>query len=974
MRKTPLQLEALDNFYLEGKYPTQKKMEDYAAALGLTYKQVRVWFVEKRRREKKENRLGVPAARKMDKQNISGHKDDSSLCSRYDTAMTRNVRKMKKPKCLQDLLTPNYILKKVFRKNGPLLGVEFDSLPSRACHHLTGPSNSISGREEDQRPAKRRKVSNDAIISHKDSNKKAPVKKHGKLLFFQCKGERKPRKTKQGKLGEAKDKRKFLMKRRVVESSKNVNQKQPYKEKCELTLDKAISQEQLDLITMLIDDEELELRELQVGADPVMCSGHSAGSRMHGCALCRDLLSKFPPDSVKMKKPFSSQPWDSSAELVKKLFKVFHFLYTYAVVLDICPFTLDEFSQAFHDKDSMLMGKIHVALLMLLLSDIEVELSNGPRLNKSCNFLALLHTVENQEYFLEFWKKSLNPLTWTEILRQVLVAAGFGSKQAAMRKEDLCKEMNLLFKYGLHPGTLKGELFRLLSEQGNNGLKVSELAKSIQIVELNLASTTEELECLICSTLSSDISLFEKISSSAYRLRMGYIAKDMDDCHSDTDDSGSVDNELNNSGEVWLLGLMEGEYSDLNIEEKLNALVALTDLLCAGSSIRMKDSTKSTAENNSSIQYYGSGAKIKRSSAKKHSLHGLFWSQIGQVLGVKEAYTSLNSHLYPIDSTLLVSKFYNDEGSSGNEKDATETEVMNGLHPIQSVFLGSDRRYNRYWLFLGPCIDDDPGHRRVYFESSEDGHWEVIDSEEALCSLLSVLDDRGKREALLIESLEKRQAFLCQAMSRTTTSNTGIRHTAQSDQSELDMVREETYSPVSEVDSLNLNNILEDSVPSSGAVRLEVGKKKEEQVQNWVRLQAFDSWVWNSFYLNLNVVKYGRRSYLDSLARCESCHDLYWRDEKHCRICHTTFELDFDLEERYAIHTATCRQKDDSITFPKHKVLSSQIQSLKAAIYAIESVMPEDALVGAWRKSAHKLWAKRLRRTSSLVELLQVLG
>ena len=38
----------------------------------------------------------------------------------------------------------------------------------------------------------------------------------------------------------------------------------------------------------------------------------------------------------------------------------------------------------------------------------------------------------------------------------------------------------------------------------------------------------------------------------------------------------------------------------------------------------------------------------------------------------------------------------------------------------------------------------------------------------------------------------------------------------------------------------------------------------------------------------------------------------------------------------------------------------------------VQSGMPEDALVGAWRKSAHKLWVKRLRRTSTLVELLQV--
>lgn len=35
--------------------------------------------------------------------------------------------------------------------------------------------------------------------------------------------------------------------------------------------------------------------------------------------------------------------------------------------------------------------------------------------------------------------------------------------------------------YGLHPGTLKGELFRMLSEQGNNGLKISELTNAAEV-------------------------------------------------------------------------------------------------------------------------------------------------------------------------------------------------------------------------------------------------------------------------------------------------------------------------------------------------------------------------------------------------------------------------------------------------------------------------------------------------------------
>lgn len=40
---------------------------------------------------------------------------------------------------------------------------------------------------------------------------------------------------------------------------------------------------------------------------------------------------------------------------------------------------------------------------------------------------------------VEFWKTSLNPLTWTEILRQVLVAAGFGSKNGLFRRGALSK-------------------------------------------------------------------------------------------------------------------------------------------------------------------------------------------------------------------------------------------------------------------------------------------------------------------------------------------------------------------------------------------------------------------------------------------------------------------------------------------------------------------------------------------------------
>jgi hypothetical protein len=36
---------------------------------------------------------------------------------------------------------------------------------------------------------------------------------------------------------------------------------------------------------------------------------------------------------------------------------------------------------------------------------------------------------------MNFWIKSLNSLTWVEILRQVLVASGFGSKHHMLNRD-----------------------------------------------------------------------------------------------------------------------------------------------------------------------------------------------------------------------------------------------------------------------------------------------------------------------------------------------------------------------------------------------------------------------------------------------------------------------------------------------------------------------------------------------------------
>ncbi|TVU48632.1 hypothetical protein EJB05_08273 [Eragrostis curvula] len=976
-KKSPLQIQMLEKFYTEVQYPKPEDMVGYATTVGLTYNQVRIWFKERRRKERREmETTGARMERQLSSRS-SGPRSSSnaSSCSQAPLSETSSISIIGEEHTVrqQVLFHKDYILRKIFRKDGPSLGNEFDPLPQSAHGNIRDATCYDSS--QSRRAVNKRKImeytDQRSTVPHEDT---VPVRKHGigkglmtvwhamyshnvecqggssfidetgclrslrpfdvsdgledqdngKRIQIKSQSQVMPRKKVDKRSKTPRNKRKVPCRRVIVP-------KEHSRMDCHLSVDKSELSEQQTELVALVDDEELELSELQA-----------------------DLLAKFPPQSVKMKQPFSMKPWDSSPEMVKKLFQVARFVYTHFSSIDVHPFTFDEFVQAFHDK------------------------------------------VREQEFDVNFWIKSLNSLTWVEILRQVLVASGFGSKQH-MNRDFYDKEKNQMVKYGLRPCTLKGELFALLSKKGSCGLKVSELAKSPEIVDLNIPGTSE-LEQLICSTLSSDITLFEKIASSAYRLRVDPRIKGKEDTRSDSEECGSVDDEEDASssddepdgsqkinfpehestiarrkrrkivhespnkcceidescpGERWLLGLMEGEYSDLSIDEKLDCLVALIDVVSGACSVPRLEGPPKVSQDAPKVQPRPSGGKIKKST--------------------KNLYQSSDESLNGPGS----------QRSQGHTVDSRRNDLSGIAHEPQVVLLGSDRRYNSYWLFLGPCRADDPGHRRVYFESSEDGHWEVVDSPQELLSLLSILDRRGTREAHLLASLEKRQACLFEAMKKYLEDGTAVGLTVSSDSCHSETSGDGASPQTSSVDGASpVSEIENTSVPtghavsnsdSSSAIVIEIGRSDDENILMWERLQAFDKWIWASFYSVLTSVKCGKKSFKESLVRCESCHDLYWRDEKHCRICHSTFEVGFDLEERYAVHVATCREPEDMSEVPNHKVLPSQLQALKASIHVIEASMPEVAFVGSWKKSAHKLWVKRLRRTSSLPELLQVL-
>lgn len=101
-------------------------------ALGLTYEQVKRWFVDRRRRDKrvadKTTRVNGSARKTTKGRKSKLTKDLSS----FEKGEHENC--IRTPVPVQDMLySSNYIFKKIFRKDGPPLGVEFDVLPNTSC-------------------------------------------------------------------------------------------------------------------------------------------------------------------------------------------------------------------------------------------------------------------------------------------------------------------------------------------------------------------------------------------------------------------------------------------------------------------------------------------------------------------------------------------------------------------------------------------------------------------------------------------------------------------------------------------------------------------------------------------------------------------------------------------------------------------------------------------------------------------------
>ncbi|TYJ31753.1 hypothetical protein E1A91_A06G221400v1 [Gossypium mustelinum] len=322
-----------------------------------------------------------------------------------------------------------------------------------------------------------------------------------------------------------------------------------------------IAKESMDLL----EDEQLELMELAAARKGIYSIIHLEHDTLQNLESFRDSLSVFPPKSVQLKGPFDIQPWIDSEENVGNLLMAWRFLITFADILRLWPFTLDEFVQAFHDYDSRLLGEIHVAILRSIIKDIEDVArtpATGLGMNQYCSanpeggHLQIVDGAYSWGFDIRNWQHHLNPLTWPEIFRQLAISAGFGPQlkkqnatwtytgdndegkgcadvvstlrngSAAENAFALMREKGLLLprrsRHRLTPGTVKFAAFHVLSLEGSKGLTVLELADKIQKSGLRDLTTSKTPEASISVALTRDGKLFERIAPSTYCVRPAY--------------------------------------------------------------------------------------------------------------------------------------------------------------------------------------------------------------------------------------------------------------------------------------------------------------------------------------------------------------------------------------------------------------------------------------------------------------------
>ncbi|XP_061355040.1 homeobox-DDT domain protein RLT2-like isoform X2 [Gastrolobium bilobum] len=721
--KTASQLEVLEKTYAEEAYPSEALRAELSVKLGLSDRQLQMWFCHRRLKDRK----AAPAAKKLRNEVGEGVEQIAVADARHDPSLVSGLKQfghldsrrvvsqpgmMAFPRMgaglpamesnsyyeahqtIEELRAIAFVERQLgepLREDGPILGMKFDSLPPGAFGTPIG-TVTLGQHRQSARPFEgkiyeqldkneearmqreieaqekriRKELEKQDILRQKreeqikkemERNDRERRKEEERLVRERQREEERYQREQRRELER---REKFLQKESI--RAEKLRQKEELRREKEVARikaanERAIARRMVKESMELIEDECLELMELAAskkGLSSILALDYET---MQNLELYRDGQTSFPPKSVQLKRAFSIQPWSKSDENIGNLLMVWRFLITFADVLGVWPFTLDEFIQAFHDYDSRLLGEIHIALLRSLIKDIEdvartASTGLGANQNNVANSGGGHPQVVEGAYVWGFdirnWQRHLNPLTWPEILRQFALSAGFGpqmkkqnidqvhpcnnnegndgrdiisrlrSGAAAKNAVAIMQEKGLSnprrSRHRLTPGTVKFAAFHVLSVEGSNGLNILEVANKIQKSGLRDLTTSKTPEASIAAALSRDTKLFERTAPSTYCVRPAY--------RKDAADSDAIFSTARERIRLFRSGFMDVEVDDGEKDDDSESDVAedpeINDL---GTEIHLKKKASNSEEFNANTVMSGKDSEILQKVAEDFNEH-----------------------------------------------------------------------------------------------------------------------------------------------------------------------------------------------------------------------------------------------------------------------------------------------------------------------------------------------------------------
>ncbi|KAI4368150.1 hypothetical protein MLD38_016739 [Melastoma candidum] len=453
-------------------------------------------------------------------------------------------------------------------------------------------------------------------------------------------------------------------------------------------------------------------------------------------------------------------------------------------------------------------------------------------------------------------------------------------------------------------------------------------------------------------------------------------------------DEGSTGTGERRSGESWVCGLTEGDYSHLSVQERLTALVALIGIANEGNSIRsvledrleaasaLKKQMLVEAQLDKSRVKEEFLSKIDASSSMENRDDGklLMAPQVGRnevnnrTNGI---YSATQDLLYGPDilsvQNGIVSKRSRSLLKSYISQRAEE------IYAYRSLPLGEDRRRNRYWQFIASASKNDPASGRIFVELL-DGSWKLIDTTEAFDALVMSLDVRGLRESHLRIMLLKVQGIFKESVRKNFqhVSAYPVDLSVKTEVGKMDTSPEYCNGFGSPCSAIYTST--SDTLDTPSSLRIQLGRNAWEKKAASKRYRDFEKWIWkecrNSF--SLRAKKFGTPRRQQLLAICETCLSTYFHNNAHCGSCHETFCTDGELSN----HIVKC-EDSRKLDHEKLQTLDSSlplgIRLVKWLLATMESFIPPEALRSSWNDDHRNSWGMRLMDALSPEELLQSL-